>query len=220
MIAGIIYQFNSSQVQDIRSKAEDDNAKFCQDHCKPEGKSCDLTSPSTEECCEEIRKTGDPLACPWPERGYCSIDQCAAIPEGVNRQRCAGPRHSWCGECQTHNCPGYGINPTQPPVPPTAVIEVPTKSPPPTLPIPTVIPNPANPIIPTQSTQPTNPRPQITYAPIVYPTHPPPALPTIVPTTKPFAISLPNFSPVREKVDVFMQKTKFSIFDFLSKILP
>lgn len=39
-------------------------------------------------CCEELKNTGDPSVCSWPDRGYCRTDQCSSIKDGVNEQRC------------------------------------------------------------------------------------------------------------------------------------
>lgn len=222
LIVGFIYLFNRSQVQDIRSKALfEDNPNFCQESCIGKDR-CSQSSSSNpgdsnynDPCCEEIKKTGDPGACPWPQRGYCTDDQCSAIPGGVSRERCGGPRHSWCNECISHNCPGYTNNPPIPPPVPTSIPIVPSEVPPTSVPIPTEVPTFI--IVPTtQVIQIT--RPAVTYNPVVYPTNPPP--PILTPTSKPFNVSLPNLLPAKEKVEVFIQKTKFSILDFLSKILP
>lgn len=237
LLVGAIYLLNRSQVQDIRSNAEDD-PNFCANQCDGRDR-CSFNSKASipndpnynDPCCEELQKTGSAYACPWPQRGYCTDDQCAAIPEGQPRERCGGPRHSWCNKCIDAGCAGYSKNSVPSTVAPTSMITKPTAvpviddkpsvaGPLPTLPIPTTIPNPTNPIYPTQGAQPIKPRQQITYVPIVYPTNPPPMIPTAVPTKMPYNFSLPNLLPAKEKVDVFIQNTKFSILDFLSKILP
>lgn len=142
--------------QDIRSNAADPG--FCEDKCigqdrcgKGPADDPAYNGGNGDPCCEELKKTGDPFACAWPWRGYCTDDQCNAIPEGVNRERCGGPRHSWCNLCVEANCPGYGNSPnptaTKSPVPTKA----PTKTPKPTkvptatkVPVPTLGPSPAS----------------------------------------------------------------------------
>lgn len=224
LIVGFIYQFNRNEMQDIRSRAEEDNAKFCEDQCTGRNR-CDFNDTTrtddpnlNDPCCEELKKTGDPLACPWPQRGYCTDDQCSAIPEGVSRQRCGGPRHSWCNECVSRNCPGYGNNsPTTPPVIPTSApqptrvvvfptepIIFPTDVPPTFLPIPT---------------QPERPKPTAVYIPPVLPTSII-SIPTIKPTSTPPKFTLPNILPPKEKVDSFFTSVKTNLLDFFSKILP
>lgn len=143
LIAGLsLTLFTSQTRQDIRTRAQLD--PVCTNNCQPNGGSCNFTSPG-DSCCQEVEKTGDPLACPWPQRGYCSDAECSTIPEGVSRQRCGGPRHSWCNVCRDAKCPGYdssptlqpsqSINPTEAPQPtvfeqPTTTPEIPPTSPP------------------------------------------------------------------------------------------
>lgn len=228
ILVGLIYNLNRDPFGDIRSRAEEDDPNFCQNHCKPSAKRCDFNDTTRHEddpiindpCCEEIGRTGDPLACPWPQRGYCTDNQCAAIPEGVSRQRCGGPRHSWCNLCN-EKCPGSsGSGPTVPtsiPVLPTAIVVIPAATVVPTeVPIPTQIPT-LPPPPPTQVVWPTQTRPQITYIPVVIPPYIPP---TATPTTIPFKLNLPNILPPKEKVDSFFATVKTNLLDFLSKILP
>lgn len=155
---------NNTFVGNTVTKAQDNlgNPNFCADSCKPDGSRCDLTTPSTESCCDEIQKTGDPFACAdWVARGYCSIDQCGTIPEGVNRQRCGAPRWHWCDLCKANSCPGYG-EPTKAPKPtqlPTPVVR------------PTSVPTPQ--LTATQKTQPPQEEPTtIIRVPPNEPTHP------------------------------------------------
>ncbi|MBI5452188.1 hypothetical protein HY945_01885 [Candidatus Gottesmanbacteria bacterium] len=215
--------------QDIRGRAEEEDPNFCQNHCKPDAKRCDFNDTSRHEddpiindpCCEEIARTGDPGACPWPQRGYCTDDQCAAIPEGVNRQRCGGPRHSWCNLCN-EKCPGYGNapQPTQPP-PPTATVYVP---PPTTTSIPTVfIPPTAIPLPTTNYQLPTTIPPAyvtVVLQPtsVIFPTQPP--ISTLTPTPTPKKITLPQILPPKEKVTAFLDILKTQLMAFLTNILP
>lgn len=230
ILVGLIYNFNSDPFQDIRGRAEED-PNFCQNHCRPNSKSCDFSDTTrtddpnlNDPCCEEIKKTGDPGACPWPQRGYCTDDQCAAIPEGVSKERCGGPRHSWCGECQSHNCPGYGSNPVQPTKAPVSTVASPTQVIPPTsapiptdVTIPTEVP-PTNPPLPTQIPEESvKPRPQITYVPIIVPPYTPS---TLTPTPTPFKFNLPNILPPKEKVQSFWEGIRLNLVNFFSKILP
>ncbi len=119
--------FNSSQ--DIRTRAEE-SIDFCQDkcigqdRCGPNGPPGDVNY--NDPCCEELAKTGDPGACPWPQRGYCTDAQCATVPEGVSRERCGAPRNVWCNQCRDNKCLGYVDTPVQPTAPPTVF---PTKKP-------------------------------------------------------------------------------------------
>lgn len=235
-VLGISYNLN--QNQDIRSRAEDDDPNFCQNHCRPDAKRCDFndTSPHPDDpiindpCCQEIARTGDPLACPWPQRGYCTDGQCAAIPEGVNRQRCGGPRHSWCNLCN-EKCPGSsGISPSPLPtvyIPPPTSTPIPTVFTPPTVTtvvLPTSIPSP----IPTQWIYPTIiPSPTLflfpTNIPVNYPTSyvlPTVPVPTLTPTPTPVKFSFPNILPPKEKVDNFIEDVRKSFLRFLLTILP
>lgn len=128
LIVTLIFILSIQNSYNLQSRAEE-GPTFCQDQCTGKNR-CDLNNSSNnpddpnynDPCCEEIRKTGDPFACPdWVKRGYCTIDQCATIPEGVNRQRCGGPRWHWCELCKENNCPGYGA-PTKTPAP-TPVVQ-------------------------------------------------------------------------------------------------
>ena len=103
------------QNQDIRSSAYD--VGFCYDKCIGQDR-CGNPPGYTPSCCTALKQSGDPFACGWPDRGYCTDDQCNAIPAGVNRQRCGGPRHGWCNLCIQNGCPGYGGVPSQPTNPP------------------------------------------------------------------------------------------------------
>ncbi len=141
----ILFSFYRNRPQDIRIKAQED-PDFCKNTCIGQDR-CGLNGPPgdpnyNDPCCEEIAKTGDPGACPWPQRGYCTDAQCGAIPEGVSRQRCGGPRNSWCNMCRDAKCLGYVDESTKPPVPtpttppiptdkstPTPISIVPTKKP-------------------------------------------------------------------------------------------
>jgi len=127
------------------TKAEGDpnppgSPAWCADHCNPspETNPCNQSETSKyADCCLEIAKTGDPFACGWPDRGFCLDSQCASIPEGVVRQRCGGPKHSWCNMCRDNKCPGYGvdnISPTKAPTVAPTSISIPT-TPPTSIPI-------------------------------------------------------------------------------------
>ncbi len=226
LLVGLIYNLNREPFQDIRSAAEEEDPNFCQNHCKPDAKRCDFNDTSRHEddsiindpCCEEIAKTGDPGACPWPQRGYCTDGQCAAIPEGVSRERCGGPRHSWCNLCN-EKCSGSSkVVPTQQPkvfIPPptSAPISTPT-------PIPSDVPptNQPSPMVqPTQIIEPPRSKPQITYIPIIIPPYTPP---TLTPTPTPIKFNLPNILPPKEKVQSFLEGIRLNLLDFFSKILP
>ncbi len=218
---------NNPNNQDIRGRAEEEDPNFCQNHCRPNGKSCDFNDTTrtddpnlNDPCCEEIAKTGDPFACPWPQRGYCTDNQCGAIPEGVVRQRCGGPRHSWCGLCQSHNCPGYGSapQPTNPEpsepfnIPPTSIPSViPTAEPTLFIPtdIPTSMPSPIENIMPTVYTPPTL---------YIYPTMTP--IPTNTPTPTPKMFKLPQIFPSREQMISSIDRVKSVLVRFLTSILP
>lgn len=109
---------NKNLTESITTKAQDADPNFCQNYCSGSNR-CDFSSTApngdpnyNDPCCQEIASTGDALACPWPQRGYCTDDQCNAITG--ERQRCGGPRHSWCNKCIDNKCPGYGSSPTQP----------------------------------------------------------------------------------------------------------
>lgn len=131
---------------------------FCQDQCTGRNR-CDYESTSAvpgdpnynDPCCQELAKTGSAYACAWPQRGYCTDSQCNAITG--NRERCGGPRHSWCNKCIDNNCPGYSASPsptTVPPPPPTptSVEPIPTEYAVPTI-KPTTTPiRPVNPFLP------------------------------------------------------------------------
>lgn len=117
-----------SKPQIYKSAAEDippGSPAWCADHCKPDPQynPCNQTeSYGYADCCIQLAQTGDPFACSWPDRGYCLDSQCASIPAEVNKQRCGGPKHSWCNLCTENHCPGYGVpvntpNPTASPVP-------------------------------------------------------------------------------------------------------
>lgn len=110
------------------TQAEESDPNFCQNSCSGWNR-CDVNNPNSpaqgidpnynDSCCAELASSGDAFACPWPQRGYCTDDQCNAI--SGERQRCGGPRHSWCNLCISNNCPGYGNTPvTKTPVPTTA----------------------------------------------------------------------------------------------------
>lgn len=107
-----------NQSYEIATQAQTD-LNFCQDKCIGQDR-CGPNGPPGDPnynapCCEKVKETGDPHACDWPQRGYCTDDQCAGIPEGVSRERCGGPRHSWCNMCRDAKCPGYVDNPTPTP---------------------------------------------------------------------------------------------------------
>lgn len=215
--------------QDIRGRAQEDpnspgSAAWCADHCNPSP----ATNPCNQsesykfaDCCNEIAKTGDPLACGWPDRGYCLDSQCASIPSDVNRQRCGGPKHVWCDSCTSNGCPGYGSapQPTQPPPPPTAYIPPPTS-----VPIPTVFIPPTETLLPTVVVTvavPTSPPSYVTVVIqptiMVLPTSPPP---TLTPAPTPRKISLPQILPPKEKVQTFWESLKARVVSFLTNILP
>ncbi len=166
LIVILTFILNIQSSYNLQSRAEE-GPTFCQDQCTGRNR-CDFTSSSSvpgdpnynDPCCGEIEKTGDPLACPWPQRGYCTDAQCATIPEGVNRQRCGGPRHSWCNKCIDNKCPGY-VN-TPPTQAPTSV--QPTRSL--NTPVPTAAPTKS--VNQTQPPQPTS----IIRVPPNEPTHP------------------------------------------------
>lgn len=117
----IVFIINLQNSYNLQSKAEGDpnppgSPAWCTDHCNPSPETNPCNQNPTykfPDCCNELANNGDPFACDWPDRGYCLDSQCASIPGGVVRQRCGGPKHSWCGECTTNNCPGYGST-TQP----------------------------------------------------------------------------------------------------------
>lgn len=222
----VIYKTNGTSTQDIRSSAEDADPNFCQNQCAGRNR-CDLNDTTrtddpnlNDPCCEDIARTGDPGACPWPQRGYCTVDQCNAIPEGVNRQRCGGPRWQWCENCKAQKCPGYGASPSPTPtqaVLPTASPSVTLSLPAPTeVPSPTVLIEPTSPQLPTQIIQ--LPKPGVTYIPAVFPTNPP--APTLMPTSAPFQFSLPQILPPKEKMESFFITVKTNLQNFFSKILP
>lgn len=110
----LVLFLHQKQSQDLRSRAlepldKDPDPNFCQNYCTGKDR-CNLNDPSqSPDCCKELQRSGDPFACSWPDRGYCTISQCSTIPDGVNRQRCGGPRDSWCNKCKDpdNNCPGY-----------------------------------------------------------------------------------------------------------------
>lgn len=152
----------------VQSQAQ--TVGFCQDKCIGQDR-CGNGPPGdpnyNDPCCQTLKQTGNPFACPWPQRGYCTDDQCNAIPAGVNRERCGAPRHSWCNLCIQNGCPGYVSNPSSPPQP-------------------TNPPNPTNRPRPTStpSPRPTSP-PFATATPYQFPTD------TSYPTNPPFE----NLSP-------------------------
>jgi hypothetical protein len=238
----LVISYKLNQSQDIRSRAEDDDPNFCQNHCK------DPTCRGKpdfydEECCLRIQQTGDPFECPWPQRGWCMPEHCN-IPEGVNRQRCASPREGWCNKCRERKCPGFASNPTS--IPPTVSSSTPTVIIPSTVPpvitsIPTIIPTdisvispsliptqniwPSNPISPTRYLYPTesqinNPTQYLspTIIPSIY--YPSPVLPTATPTPIPRKFSFPNILPTKEKVDNFLEGLKKSVVEFIFSVLP
>lgn len=169
----LIISGHNNSVSDIRTRALfEDNPNFCQESCEGR-KRCDFndTSPVpgdpnyNDPCCVELGSTGNAYACSWPQRGYCTDTQCGAIPDGAPRERCGGPRHSWCNECISHNCPGYGkTTPTTAPQPTSA-------------PQPTTSPT----IIPTNL-------PEVTQPPVVQPTQT-----SIQPTSAPFVQLTPAY---------------------------
>lgn len=237
LLVGTIYFFNRSQAQDTRTKAENPDPNFCQDKCVGQDR-CGNGPPGdiyNAPCCDEIKRTGDPFACGWPDRGYCRDDQCASIPEGVDRQRCGGPRHSWCNLCIENNCTGYGstplptkIPPTHVPPSPTIYIPPPTITPNPTIIIPTTIRTVTPTTIPTQWIL-----PSIVSSPTVYfpPTDVPanystpyisPAVspPTLTPAPTPRKIALPQILPPKEKVQSFWESLKVQVISFFEKYLP
>ena len=226
LIVGLLYIFNSDEAQDIRSRAEDDEANYCEKNCGGDRDPCTGTNIGDNYydsgCCADIKKTGDPFACGnWVNRTWCFPDDCTTIPEGVKTQRCAGARTEYCNRCKSHGC--YNIPSSVPTLVPTIV--QPTQVVPPTsVPIPTeIIIPPTNPPIPTQVTQPTQvveppqTRPQITYVPIIIPPYTPP---TLTPTPTPFKFTLPNILPPKEKVQSFWERVRFNLFNFFSKVLP
>lgn len=166
------------------------DVSFCDDKCAGSNR-CDLNNAApngdpnyNDSCCINLQKTGDPGACAWPQRGYCTVDQCNAIPEGVNRQRCGGPRWEWCQLCQQNNCPGYSNTPTNVPSPtanPTAIVH-PTS-------VPTVIPTAIPTVAPTAAVFPTQPAPILQPTAIIqyFPTDEPSPSPY-----QPFSFQLPS----------------------------
>lgn len=144
-------------------------APICYDKCIGQDR-CGNGPPGdpayNDPCCNVVQQTGDPLSCPYPQRLYCTEEQCSTIPAGVNRQRCGFSRREWCNLCQENNCPGYngipnisppGVNPTSPPQPtnppnPTRPPRA-TSTPRPTSPLPRATSTP----IPTQAFEPTSP---------------------------------------------------------------
>lgn len=197
----IAYTIFSSRISfNLRPLAEDADPNFCQNYCAGR-KRCDFNDSSTvpgdpnynDPCCEELGKTGNAYACPWPQRGYCTDNQCGAIPEGAPRERCGGPRHSWCNKCIDNNCPGYGkttptatpvVQPTTPPQPTNTPIIVPTN--------PVVQPTQSN-VIPTSLINSTTP-PVPTIPPpqtFTLPTSPPPQQTNIIQPNLP-VIQLPS----------------------------
>lgn len=131
-------------------------------------------------CCYRLEQTGDPMACPWPERGFCLSSQCNKIdltkdvicgggkPSDCN---CGDPIGTYCaGECGvakeqipyiplSQRLNGTSTLPTDTPIPPTA-----TSTPPPQN-----TPTPSHTPIPTQpggqAGQPTSP-PNATWTPV------------------------------------------------------
>lgn len=181
---------NNQNRQSILTKAQEEDPNFCQntcigqDRCGPNGPPGDPNYNAP--CCDEVARTGDPLACPWPQRGYCTDAQCGAIPEGVSRQRCGGPRHSWCNKCVDAKCPGYGgaSNPQ-----PTARSS------------PTTAPQPTTAVEPTSPPEPTIAPPPGIILPTNPPPQPPPANtfnlqrhPVVAPTEIPQSITIPQFT--------------------------
>ncbi len=214
--------------QDLRSRAEEEtNEEFCKNHCQWPDHPC--TSKKEESkaynpgCCGEIAKTGDPMACSWPDRGWCYPDECASIPADVKSQRCGGPRESWCNLCKERGC-GDSPNPTQPPPPPPTA--TPYQPPPTATLVPTVYVPPTTillpTVIPTTAFIPTAPPTYITVimqpTVIVLPTLPP--KPTLTPTPTPKKITLPQILPPKEKIQTFWEKLKIQLSSFLTNILP
>lgn len=107
-------------------------------------------------CCEILAQTGDPFACCFDARRRCTPDQCASIPEGVVKQRCA---QLWVmGYCnQTTTIPPSPTNSPQPTSP-----AAPTN--PPEVTQPPVIQPTQPPIQPTQPAPTTKPFVQLTPA--------------------------------------------------------
>lgn len=197
------------------SHAQDDDAHFCENHCWPDDVSknpCIQDSRyASPDCCKDVQSTGDPMACGWPDRGYCLDTQCSTIPEDVNRQRCGGPKHSWCSLCTEHNC---FSSPTK-----TPTKTVPTKKP-------TATPTRKPTKTPKPTKQPTSAQP--TVRPTSPSTQNPTAVPffnqntnvapitdfhlqeqTVLPTTITNTFSLPTFSlppiPIPDGTDHFVQ---------------
>ncbi|MBI2612062.1 hypothetical protein HYW54_04980 [Candidatus Gottesmanbacteria bacterium] len=100
-------------------------------------------------CCETLAQTGDPFACCFDARRRCTPQQCAAIPEGVIKQRCG---QLW----ELGYCSGGGGGSTPKPTnkPQPSNTPRPTRKPRPTK-VPTFIPT-ATPIPPTDQVNPTD----------------------------------------------------------------
>lgn len=101
----------TQQPQILISRAEGDpnpvgSTAWCTDHCTGDPECRDKPDFYDEACCLKIQETGDPLECPWPQRGWCMPEHCATILENVNPQRCASPRKGWCDLCK-QNCPDF-----------------------------------------------------------------------------------------------------------------
>lgn len=112
-----------------------------------------LVQPS---CCTVLAQTGDPFACCFDARRRCTPQQCAAIPDGVIKQRCG---QLWeLGYCSgSNNNPSPTARPTSPlpsrtPTPTHAPTRRPSRTPTPTKRVdPTDNPNRVNSPTPTQA---------------------------------------------------------------------
>lgn len=161
-------------------------------------------------CCYELERTGDPMMCNWPERGYCHPAQCAKItPDkaaacngGSGDCLCAHGIKYWCNTVCGHKADGSDIpykslqdrigNPTPPTSTPT-VTTTPTTSPPNPTTTPTESPTTPT-ITPSVTSAPSNPTLTPTRIPTLTITSSPTPTPTKYPTTGPAL--LPKIPPV------------------------
>ena len=68
----VVSAFSSKYTADTRVRA-DDLSPWCD---------------APHDCCKKLAQTGNPDACMWPERKYCTQTQCSTIPAGRDVKRC------------------------------------------------------------------------------------------------------------------------------------
>lgn len=109
LLSSIITQKNRPLSQNVRAFYYGDTPMTCENNCTPNP--C-LDSTPSDPCCQQIQQTGNPDACPWPERGFCKESECASIPPDVDRKKCGFSRKGWCQKCTATCCvnPDGSIN--------------------------------------------------------------------------------------------------------------